>query len=110
MYLNVLRKPANPGHVCTGFKTRIGVGVGITGGYYFKFSGAPGNSRTSLFTVGWSVFRYSYGLVHSSDGRLIGRITSVRVGVSLLPIDAAYYFCDTHMTEPCSSKTLYAWC
>ena len=96
--------------LCTGFKTNIGVGVGITEGYYFKFSDVPGDSEVSIFTVGAWIFSYSYGLVHSSDGRLIGRISSVGVGVSLLPVDVAYYFCDTRLAEPCSSKTLYAWC
>ena len=98
--------------LCAGGRTTITAtaGVGITGGYYFKFKDVPGNSIITMFTVGWGVFRFSYGLVYSSDERLIGRIARARVGVSLLPVDVAVYSCDTFMTEPCSSKTLCAWC
>ena len=95
--------------LCTGFRTNIGVGVGITEGYYFKFSDVSGKSKTSIFTVGLWFFSYSYGLVHSDGGSLIGRTSGVGVGWSLLPIDVAYYWCTTYLTEPCSSKTQYAW-
>ena len=93
--------------LCTGYRTNIGVGVGITEGYYFKFSDVPGESAINIYTVGWGILSFSYGRVYSSDDRLIGRINGVGVSVSLLPLDVAYYYCDTHMTEPCSRKTLH---
>jgi hypothetical protein len=98
--------------LCSGLRTNLGIGVGVTEGYYFNFKDVEGQSNVSIETVGWIfkcwVFKFSYGRVYKRDSNiLIGRMIGVEVESNALPfLDATTFHCNTYMSEPCARKTV----
>ena len=91
--------------LCTGFRTNIGVGVGVAEGYYYNFEDVAGTSKATIYSAGIGPLSFSYGSAKTTDGRDIGKIIGAGIGLSLLPFDVAVYDCNTVMNQPdCYSK------
>lgn len=79
---------------CVGAETNAGISVYAAVGLTLSFDDFKGESLVIVETVG-EVLNFSTSQILNLDGDLIGTADSLSLGVSVLPITAGFYSCNT---------------
>ena len=79
---------------CIGVETNAGISAYATVGLTLSYDDFKGEALVSVQTVG-GVVSFSTAQVFSLDGNLVGTSDSVSLGVSVFPITAGFYNCNT---------------